>query len=395
MKVIYFNTLYYPNIVGGAEKSLQLLAEKLIKYDVEPIIVTTYKEDKIDYINGVKVYYLHHRNLYWINDSLPSTSSVNKAIWNAKDIYNKDMYKKVEEIIKLEKPDVIHSNNLKGFSTVPWNIAKKNKIPVIHTLRDFSLMCPKSTMFQDGINCEKRCSTCTIFTEYKRIASNKYVDMVVGNSNFMVEKHKKLGYFKEVQGKRIFNGTPILSENIISDKKVEESKVKFFYMGRIEETKGVNLLLDTFKDINGVELVLAGRVYDDKIEENIKKGRYPEHIKFIGYANPSEILPEIDVLIAPSLWHEPLPRVILEAYSYGKFVIGSNRGGIPECIKEGITGYIFDPDIKNSLKSAIDKVLQNKEYSHNKGEILSYINEFDIEKSVNQYYEAYKSIMNG
>lgn len=65
MKILIFNTLYYPNIIGGAEKSVQLLAEMLVSRGHEPIIVSTFTDDKIDKVNGIKVYYLHHRNLYW------------------------------------------------------------------------------------------------------------------------------------------------------------------------------------------------------------------------------------------------------------------------------------------------------------------------------------------
>ena len=38
-------------------------------------------------------------------------------------------------------------------------------------------------------------------------------------------------------------------------------------------------------------------------------------------------------MIIPSLWNEPFGRVVIEAYSHNKPVIGANRGGIPEIIK--------------------------------------------------------------
>ena len=61
----------------------------------------------------------------------------------------------------------------------------------------------------------------------------------------------------------------------------------------------------------------------------------------------------IDVLIVPSLWHDPLPRVVYESYSHGVPVIGSDRGGIPEIIDIGKTGFIFNPDFEEQLKEKI------------------------------------------
>ena len=69
MKVMIFNTLYCPNQIGGAEKSVQLLAEGLLEKGLKPVIVTTGKENYVDYVNGIKVYYVKTINLYWAYNS--------------------------------------------------------------------------------------------------------------------------------------------------------------------------------------------------------------------------------------------------------------------------------------------------------------------------------------
>lgn len=401
MKILFFNTLYYPNIVGGAEKSVQLLAERLVKKGLEVVVVSTAKEDRIDYVNGVKVYYLKHRNLYWAIDS-KKKKSYQKAIWHSLDNYNFFMKEEIERIIDNEKPDVIHTNNLVGLSVIPWICAQKKGVPVVHTLRDFSLMCSKGTMFKKGRNCKVRCLDCKILSDYKRILTNKgFVQFLVGNSQFMIDRHKSLGFFSNVPSKRIFNGVTILKKNNENYNSQSEQindisksdKLKFFYMGRIEETKGVKLLLDTFKDLTTAELYLAGKIYDYDIKKNIENNKYPSNIKFLGYINPESILPQIDILIAPSLWHEPLPRVILEAYSFQKPVIGSTRGGIPECIRDGETGFLFDPEDKESLKKIVMNLVNKPEIINSmSSNIDRYLGNFDIEISVNQYIEVYNKL---
>lgn len=67
MKLLIINTLYYPNIIGGAEQSVQLLAEAICHWGHEVVVVCTSPNPgrTIKFINSVKVYYLGLKNLYW------------------------------------------------------------------------------------------------------------------------------------------------------------------------------------------------------------------------------------------------------------------------------------------------------------------------------------------
>lgn len=395
MKILIFNTLYHPNQVGGAEKSVQLLAESLVNKGVNIVIVsTTSKEDYIDIINGIKVYYLNHRNRYWSIDS-KNKNIINKVAWHSIDMYNMKFSKVIEKIFDEEQPDVVHTNNLTGLSIYPWLIAKNNNIPVVHTLRDFSLICSKASMFKDNKNCEGQCIDCKALCSYKKKLSNQgIVKYLVGNSEFMVSSHKREGYFNTVNSKRIFNGT-VIHNNDFTEKQSDDDRLKFFYMGRIDGTKGVDLLLDVFKDLEDVDLYLAGNIYDDNIQHSIDSNLYKNNIHFLGFVNPYEYLGEMDVLIAPSLWNEPLPRVVLEAYSFNKPVIGSTRGGIPECIIEGKTGYLFNPDDKESLKNIVISIINNKNVLEQmKTNIPDYLKQFNIEITSQEYLDIFTEVTN-
>jgi hypothetical protein len=83
MKILIFNTLYFPNVIGGAEKSLKSLAESLMNLDKNVVIVsTTSKEhDYTDYVDGVKVYYLNHKNIYWGFENKKHSKS-SRLIWH-------------------------------------------------------------------------------------------------------------------------------------------------------------------------------------------------------------------------------------------------------------------------------------------------------------------------
>ncbi|MFC0213508.1 glycosyltransferase family 4 protein [Paenibacillus chartarius] len=395
MKIMLVNTLYHPNMIGGAEKSVQLLAEKVASEGHTPVVVSTTKQkDYTDIVNGIKVYYLRFRNLYWGIES-GNKPALSKGIWHAIDIYNPLMKHKFNEILAAESPQIIHTNNLTGFSIVPWLCAKEQAIPVIHTLRDYSLMCVKGTMFTGEDNCSGRCKTCSMYTDFKKSYSNKgLVQHLTGNSQFIVDLHKQEGYFRGISSSRIFNGAELRKlapEPTSTDGRDDKRRLKFLYMGRIEATKGVNLLLEAFQSLPEADLLLAGNINDAQISAKKERGEYPSNITFLGFVKPHDVLPQADAVIVPSLWHEPLPRVSLEAYSYGKPVIGSNRGGIPESIQDGVTGYIFDPAKPNHLLEILVDLIRNPEkLTRLTGNLETFLKTYDINITAKEYIALYE-----
>jgi len=115
MKTMILNSLYYPNIIGGAEKSTQIIAENLNKYGIEPVVVTIADREKVDYINGVKVYYVYHSNVYWSYYS-KTKKALLKVFWHIKSLYNFSILEKVDRIIKKEAPDIVNTNNLSEYT---------------------------------------------------------------------------------------------------------------------------------------------------------------------------------------------------------------------------------------------------------------------------------------
>ena len=63
-------------------------------------------------------------------------------------------------------------------------------------------------------------------------------------------------------------------------------------------------------------------------------------------------------VLVPSEWYENNPLTIVEAYSSGKPVIGSNIGGIPELIIEEKTGYLFSMGDSMELEAKINKAMK-------------------------------------
>ena len=85
-----------------------------------------------------------------------------------------------------------------------------------------------------------------------------------------------------------------------------------------------------------------------------------ENIELLGFQpEPLELLKNSDVFILPS-YSEGYPNTILEALSVGVLVIASKVGGVPEIIKSGINGFMYNPDDLKGFSKMVIKILRNK-----------------------------------
>ncbi|WP_211129835.1 glycosyltransferase, partial [Serratia surfactantfaciens] len=94
MNILMVNTLYAPYAVGGAEVSVQLLAEELVKsgHKVRVLTLHNEKKRKKELLNGVDIVYLPLANIYWPFQK--KRGRISKLIWHLLDLYNPVMARK-------------------------------------------------------------------------------------------------------------------------------------------------------------------------------------------------------------------------------------------------------------------------------------------------------------
>lgn len=378
------NTLYAPYKIGGAEKSVQLLAEELAAKGHEVTVATLHDNVEIEsiHMNGVNVVRFPLKNIYW-----PYTekhSFIRRCVWHINDIYNKKMLSLVAGYFAKNEFDVVHTNNLTGFSVAIWTWAKNREIPIVHTSRDYSLIHPNGTLFKKGRNMDPLCLESRLYSFIKKQISNN-VSVYVGISDYIKKVHVQTGFFQKSENTVIYNS--ITANQCV--KRHGSDKIVLGYLGRIEEEKGVEVLLNALSKLRGMEIKIAGKGSEDYIKYlNEKYSSIP--MSFLGVVNASDFFPQIDYLIVPSMWNEPLGRVVLEAASFGIPSIGSAKGGIPEIIKDRHTGYIF-----NSESQLIDvlNIINDKskdDYFSMSKNVWDYSLQFDSGLIVDKYTRAYE-----
>lgn len=364
MKVAFISTLYAPNHIGGAEQAVRLLAESLVARGHEAVVISLNPAAKFDkrIIEGVTVYYVPLANIYWPHVPPEQRPPWRAAIWHLIDAYNPIMGARVRKILAAEKPDVVESNNLQGFSVAAWRAAQRLGIPVVQILHDYYLGCPNSSMFKRGRNCAKQCGVCTVYTTPRRLLSG--IPKVVSSvSRHMLERLERTGMFGRVPRKTVvrtaFNFTGAAQPR--SDKP-PGSPLTVGYLGRLEEVKGIELLLRALQELptQKITLLIAGSGVPAYVDD-LKRRYGRANIKFLGFTEPAAFFSSIDAVVVPSVWEEPLSRVIFEGCAFGVPAIVARIGGMPEIVEEGVTGYVFEPNdvaaLAGQLRSVIDQGL--------------------------------------
>ncbi|NCG54147.1 glycosyltransferase family 4 protein [Serratia fonticola] len=328
MRIMLFNTLYYPFQVGGAEISVQLLAEELVKNGkkVRVITLTDESKRKETIINGVEVVYLPLLNIYWPFDNKKHTK-IARLFWHLLDNYNFLMYFKVKKEIENFKPDVVHTNNLAGFSVAVWDAVKAKGIKLLHTTRDYYLFHPNCTLFHNGMNMSGGEFNSRVWGAVKKRKSKK-VDIAIGISEYISQKHKLGEYFKGARFSFIYN--PV---NVIPYIKKRSDKIRVGFIGRLTVEKGFDdfcKLALSYINNNKYEFLAAGRFINDTAGDELTKKAQEAGIELLGFIGVKDFLENTDVIFLPIKWNEPFGRTVIEGFLSEKLIITSNVGAISE-----------------------------------------------------------------
>lgn len=392
MKVLLFNTLYHPYVLGGAEKSVMTLAEELLRQGEEVVIVSTAKYNTTKIINDVKVYYVYIPNFFWRYEA-SENGVFKKILWRIVDFYNFFTKKLILPILNEEKPDVIHTNNIGGFSISLWEGIKNAGYPLVHTIRDYYCLCSKTSMFKNHSSCLKPCFYCKLYTANKKVASSK-VDAVVGISKFILSKHIEENYFRNVDIKKVIYNPIAPVDHRTSYKNISD-RLNFGFLGSIGKHKGIEILLKEFSKIENADLLIAGKEHELGYLNYLRAKFNPEdNIKFIGFVDPTEFYKSIDVLIHPALWDEPFGRVIIEANANGVPVLSTRKGGLSEIINEGDNGFFFNHLVDGDLKRSIENFISNAELIKKmRPKCVNFSSNFNRTKITKEYIQVYKAIL--
>src|SRR5437867_2174733 len=155
MKICLITPLFNPWNVGGAEKYVNTLAEELAKHHEVVVITTTgptpRKQDrsgcnpKILEIKPLNIY-----SFYFSCQNLAPIRLSKRLLWLLFSMWSFSSFIQIRKILHAEKPDLIHTNGIKGLSISVFSLIKRMGIPHVHTIHDYELISPNFILVNQG-----------------------------------------------------------------------------------------------------------------------------------------------------------------------------------------------------------------------------------------------------
>jgi len=249
-------------------------------------------------------------------------------------------------------------------------------LPVVLRLSDYFLLCPRFDFIYRQHVCEdcltkglktcvqRRCVKNSLFASTVRVASMRVhrmmriyrdVDAFVTPSAFLKRKLAANGF----DGSRIYH-IPTFTLGKADSEKPQLGEYGL-YFGRITEEKGVDTVVRAYETLPGRHVKIMG---DDTTEEAVRLKAYVRekglaNVEFVGFHTGAEweaIVKGARFTMIPSLWYDNFPNTALESFQYGKPVIASDIGSLPELIEDGQNGYLFPPGDAAGLAEKIKRM---------------------------------------
>ena len=285
----------------------------------------------------------------------PTWKSALNAVWSV------STYRALTDIISDFKPDIAHFHNtFLRISPAAYYACQRKGVPVVQTLHNYRLACCNAFLYRNGRICEE-CLTkfapypgviygCwqqssvktiipfAILTTHRLLRTwTKQVNMYIALTNFGKQKFMQMGIpASKITVKPNFVHMPFSQS--------EEREDFFLFVGRLSPEKGIMNLLNAWKRLANIRLIIIGDgpLYNDV--QKFKQTHELHNIEIIGGLPREDVfrfMQRARCLVFPSEWYEGFPMVLIEAFSHGLPVIAFNIGGRGEIVVDGETGLLY------------------------------------------------------
>jgi len=306
----------------------------------------------------------------WKLALLPFTTS-----WSMKTYFD------VRRLIRKKQIDIVHCHNtFPLISPSVYYAARSMKVPVVQTIHNFRFLCPNGIFYCDGQICEQ-CKERNTFGPaiikgcYRNSKLQTAVVAAMLRIHRLLGTYKKLNYIfltefnkrkftelVDISGENIFVKPNFVKERC-SPHQEAEIQPKFIYMGRLEQNKGIDFLLDVWPELpEQYEL----HIYGDGTFRGLceAKAKKYENIHFFGFCPQEEIFRDLEnaqALLFMSSWYEGYPMTLAETFSLGRPVISTDVGNHCDVVMHSGGGVVFRCGDKDSFFEALKNVVANNQ----------------------------------
>lgn len=358
MKICIVSQTFAPQEEGGAEISARVGALHLGRNHDVTVLALGKEGDALvppgqtQLTSSIRVIRLPWNNTYLPGPRKSSANILRRAQWHLRTALGAICVEGLKQFLAEEKFDLLYAQNSAYMQPALFQAAGHAGLPVCLHLRDYALLCPKTSMFRRGDNCVKPCLDCSLLSKRMRTTGDGMT--VIAVSEALKQRYLDNNILERANWHVMHNsntGQSAFDMSLLGRSRETSDQFTFAYLGALTREKGIHDLIDAFQSLpegTAARLVIAGR---GTAREEARLRRVAErcNIEFRGFVAPQEIYRIADALVLPSLWHEPQSRILIEAPLHGVPIIGSTRGGTPEIVNDQQTGWSYDPDKKGAL----------------------------------------------
>lgn len=301
-----------------------------------------------------------------------------RAMAAARILYSLEAGRGMTAMLERVRPDVVHAHNIyQHLSPSVLAAAARRGVPVVMTLHDFKLACPSHLFLDHGRVCEaclgggfhhaalRRCKNDS-FAASALLAAEATLHRATGAyddvarflcpSRFMQTKMEAAG----IDGARLVHLPNFVPAGTSEPSRRPSRRVAC--VSRLSHEKGVDVLVDAvafLDDDVGVDIAGDGpdrARLEDRARDLVPPGRITFHGQ-VPREQAMQLLRSAAVTAVPSRCYENQPMVVLEAFSVGTPVVGSDLGGISELIRDGRDGLVVPPGDPVALAGALQELL--------------------------------------
>jgi glycosyltransferase involved in cell wall biosynthesis len=268
--------------------------------------------------------------------------------------------------------DVVHFHNVSLMGGP--GILERGRGAKLYTMHEHWLVCPMHVLWKYNREpCyERDCLRCTFafhrppqLWRYGGLLDRavKNVDLFLSPSRFTLQAHRDRGFDLPIRHLPYFLPSSFGKPPEPSPK-ADRARPYFLYVGRLEKLKGVQRLIERFRDYEPADLLVAGD--GDYAGELHRQAADLPNVHFLGRVDQHE-LPALYAgaiaLIVPSIGFEVFGIVMLEAFAQRTPVIVNDLGALPEVVTESGGGLIYrtQQELLDGMESLRDNVQRRRE----------------------------------
>lgn len=315
----------------------------------------------------------------WLNDQLDKIPVKNYAL-NLKSFSDISSIKKLRKIIHAEKPEILHLHGTRaGWLGYVSQLGLKNKIIYSEHLytKDYHLTSATREKIQ-----------------------TMGLKKIINRANLIIAPSKAVKEFLQKHTKNKIIIIPNGLEDLYKKSRIKTGNTLGF-VGSLNHQKGLENLIEAMGIVaKSYPRVLLEVIGSGPLERNlklkIKREKLTNNIKLIGSAaDIGPYLAKWKFLVVPSL-SESFGQVVLEAAMFSKPVIATRVGGLPEVVKNNITGLLVEKNNAGDLAKAVLRLIINPKLvcklgiEARKNYLKLYTEKIMIKKIENEYLRTAK-----